>query len=104
MRDATKPERYKGNQLSQVLRETTEPFILRRTKAEVLEDKHNSFNDSDKVCICFYFLLSDFNCHMVEKRGASARAFLSRTKYACWKGGKIFLEFMHLFNYLLHYT
>lgn len=49
MRDAKQHERYLGNQLSEELQNTTGQYILRRTKAQVLEDKHNSFNDSDKV-------------------------------------------------------
>ena len=49
MRDAKQYERYLGNQLSEELQNTTGQYILRRTKAQVLEDKHNSFNDSDKV-------------------------------------------------------
>ena len=49
MRDAKQHERYLGNQLSEELQSTTGQYILRRTKAQVLEDKHNSFNDSDKV-------------------------------------------------------
>ena len=49
MRDAKPHERYFGNQLSEELQKTTGQYILRRTKAQVLEDKHNSFNDSDKV-------------------------------------------------------
>ena len=49
MRDAKQHERYLGNQLSEELQNTTGQYILRRTKAQVLEDKHNSFNDSDTV-------------------------------------------------------
>ena len=49
MRDAKQHERYLGNQLSEELQNTTGQYILRRTKAQVLEDKNNSFNDSDKV-------------------------------------------------------
>ncbi|XP_077505212.1 DNA excision repair protein ERCC-6-like [Amblyomma americanum] len=49
-KDATAGERLLGKEMSAQLRDLIQPYFLRRTKAEVLEDKVNSKDDKASLC------------------------------------------------------